>query len=94
MKLLRSIHMWLHVRFAGHYPIGTLVRFRPVGDSLGGLYWPHRGEPAERSMGIVVGAWRANKHPFPPGMLLKGSIVLIDGKPRELDNWDLEAVEL
>jgi hypothetical protein len=45
-------------------------------------------------MGIVVGAWRANKHPFPPGMLLKGSIVLIDGKPRELDNWDLEAVEM
>jgi len=45
-------------------------------------------------MGIVVGVWRAYKHPFPPDMVLKGSIVLIDGKPRDLDNWDLEAVEM
>lgn len=88
--MLRKAYLWLYVRVKGHYPRGTLVRFRP-GIGLDGIYWKSPGDPMINSIGMVVGGWSKYKHPM-PGILVSGSIVLFDGARYDMDDFELEVI--
>lgn len=91
MSFLHRLYRWLYIRTKGHYPFGTLVRYRPpVGPT--GFAWDFPGLEYD-SVGLVVGCWSSYRHPLPPDMLIKGSIVLINGKPHNLENWSLEVID-
>ena len=92
MNLFHRVYRWLYVRVKGHYPLGTLVQFKPrIG--FDGIYWRSTGVPRRNSIGMVIDGWRKNVHPMPPGVYFKGSVVLFDGTRYEMENWELEVID-
>ena len=92
MNFLRRVYRWLYVRVKGHYPLGSLVKFKP-GIGFDGIYWKSPGDPRINSIGLVIDGWRKNVHPMPPGAFARGSVVLFDGARYEMFNWELEVID-
>jgi hypothetical protein len=92
MRLFIRIYRWLYVHVKGHYPLGSLVRFKP-GIGFDGIYWKSSGDPTINSIGIVIDRWRRNVHPLPPGVFAKGSVVIFDGARYDMENFELEVLD-
>jgi hypothetical protein len=92
MNFLRRVYRWLYVRVKGHYPLGSLVKFKP-GIGFDGIYWKSPGDPRFHAIGLVIDGWRKNVHPLPPGVINKGSVVLFDGARYEMFHWELEVID-
>ena len=90
MNLFRRFYRWLYVHVKGHYPIGTLTRFKP-GIGFDGIYWKSPGDPRINAIGIVIGGWAKYKHPIPS--LVYGSIVLFDSARYDMENFELEVID-
>jgi len=91
MNLFRRFYRWLHVHVKGHYPVGTLTRFKP-GIGFDGIYWKSPGDPRINAIGLVIDGWRKNVHPMPPGAFARGSVVIFDGERYDMENWELEVI--
>ena len=92
MRLFRRLYLWAYATVKGHYPIGSLVKFKP-GIGLDGIYWKSPGDPMINAIGLVVDGWRRNVHPLPPGVLAKGSVVIFDGSRYDMENFELEVID-
>ena len=92
MNFFRRFYRWLYVLAKGHYPVGTLARFKP-GIGFDGIYWKSPGDPRFHAVGLVIDGWQKNVHPLPPGVLAKGSVVIFDGERYEMENWELEVID-
>jgi len=92
MNLFRRFYRWLHVQIKGHYPVGTLTRFKP-GIGFDGIYWKSPGDPRFHAIGLVIDGWRKNVHPMPPGAFARGSVVIFDGERYDMENWELEVID-
>ena len=92
MNFFRRLYLWAYETVKGHYPVGTLVQFKPrVG--FDGIYWRSSGDPRFHAIGLVIDGWRKNVHPLPPGVFFKGSVVLFDSVRYEMENWELEVID-
>jgi hypothetical protein len=91
VNLFRRFYHWLYVRIKGHYPLGSLVRFKP-GIGFDGIYWKSPGDPRFHAIGIVIGKWSKYKHPMPSGVISTGSVVIFDSEQYDMENWELEVI--
>ncbi len=93
MRLLSRIYLWLYDTVKGHYPVGTLVQFKPRVGFDGKVYWRSSGVPERDSIGMVIDGWRKNVHPMPTGVTNKGSVVLFDDVRYEMFHWEIEVID-
>ena len=92
MRLFRRLYLWAYATVKGHYPIGSLVQFKP-GIGFDGIYWKSPGDPRFHAIGLVIDGWRKNVHPMPPGAFARGSVVIFDGERYDMENWELEVID-
>jgi hypothetical protein len=90
VRLFRRLYLWAYATVKGHYPIGSLVKFKP-GIGFDGIYWKSPGDPRFHAIGMVIGGWAKYKHPMPS--LVYGSIVLFDGARYDMENFELEVID-
>jgi hypothetical protein len=92
VRLFRRLYLWAYATVKGHYPIGSLVQFKP-GIGFDGIYWKSPGDPMINAIGLVVDGWQKNVHPMPPGALARGSVVIFDGERYDMENFELEVID-
>ena len=93
MNFFRRLYLWAYETVKGHYPVGTLVQFKPRVGFDGRVYWRPSGVPRRNSIGLVIDGGRKNVHPMPSGVINKGSVVLFDGARYEMFHWELEPID-
>ena len=90
MTFLRWIYRNLYVFIRGHLPRGDLVRFKPYNRIMSARL-RQEGDPQIDAVGFVIGGWEIDR--FPDYGLTRGSLVMFDGKPCRVQNWELEVVD-
>lgn len=89
MKLIRRISLWCYLRFKGHLPPGTLVRFNPRGPGRVAVLARRNQYPGDGAVGISIGGWRYYRS---PGYIDFGTRVLFGTTTWDAYEWDLKVI--